>query len=122
MFELEKTFKFEAAHSLSHHDGKCKGLHGHSYILKVKVSSETLVESGPKTNMVMDFDDLSKLVKPLLVKYFDHRYLNDTLDCDSPTAEFIAKWTYDFLEPELPALQSITIQETTTSQVTYTRK
>lgn len=122
MFELEKSFKFEAAHSLNHHDGKCRGLHGHSYILKVKVNSEVLVDSGPKTNMVMDFDDLSKLVKPMLVEYFDHRFLNETLVSDSPTAEFIAKWIFDFLLPSLPSLQSITIQETTTSQVTYSRK
>ena len=122
MFELEKSFKFEAAHSLSHHDGKCKGLHGHSYILKVKVSSESLVTSGPKTNMVLDFDDLSKLVKPMLTKYLDHHFLNETLNSDSPTAEFIAKWIFDFLEPSLPTLQSITIQETTSSQVTYSRK
>jgi 6-pyruvoyl tetrahydropterin synthase len=29
---ISKTFKFEAAHSLVHHDGKCSREHGHSVL------------------------------------------------------------------------------------------
>ena len=43
MFELEKSFTFEAGHSLAHHDGKCKEPHGHSYCLVVHVQSKKFI-------------------------------------------------------------------------------
>lgn len=122
MFEIEKSFYFESAHTLTHHDGKCQHLHGHSYTLQVILASNKLISSGAKTNMVLDFDDISKLVKPMIKKYFDHHYLNETLNTDSPTSEFIAQWIYHHLKPSLPTLHSITIKETVNSRVTYCPK
>jgi len=119
MFELEKTFVFEAGHQLIHHDGKCRNPHGHSYVLLVRVRSDSLEQQGPKRNMVIDFGDISKVVKPMIDHYLDHKWLNDTLHTDSPTAEYIAKWIFDYLLPFLPALHSITIHETATSKATY---
>jgi 6-pyruvoyltetrahydropterin/6-carboxytetrahydropterin synthase len=121
MFELEKSFRFEAAHLLAHHDGKCRGLHGHSYMLNIILRSPKLVASGPKTNMLVDFDEVSSVVKPLLEQYLDHHYLNDTLGSDSTTVEFISKWIYDYLEPLLPCLHAVSLYETHSSKVTYTK-
>lgn len=122
MFELEKTFHFEAGHSLKHHDGKCRNPHGHSYVLTVCIRTKDLIASGPKTNMVIDFGDLSKVVIPMIEEYFDHKWLNDTLNSDSATVEYMAKWIFDFLEPLLPNLYAITLWETASSKVTYTKK
>ena len=119
MFKLKKKFKFEAGHVLTHHDGKCSQPHGHSYILIVKVKQENLITSGPKKNMVIDFGDISLHVKPMIEQFLDHQWLNDTLETDSPTAEFIAKWIFDHLEPFIPSLYAITIFETETSSATY---
>lgn len=119
MYELEKTFRFEAGHSLQYHDGKCKGPHGHSYILVVRLISDHLIASGPKTNMVMDFSDVSEIVKPMIEEYLDHKWLNTTLSCDSATAEYIAKWIYDYLKPHISQLDAVTLYETATSKVTY---
>lgn len=119
MFEIEKTFHFEAGHVLTQHDGKCSFPHGHSYVLQVVLRSKTLIESGPKTNMLIDFSDLSATVKPMIETYFDHCWLNDTLQSQSPTVEFIAKWIYKFLKPHLPQLYAITLYETATSRATY---
>jgi 6-pyruvoyltetrahydropterin/6-carboxytetrahydropterin synthase len=121
MFELEKIFTFEAGHLLDHHDGKCRHPHGHSYILKITVRQNYINESGPQKNMVMDFSNMSAFVKPMIEKYFDHCWLNDTLETDSPTAEYIAYWIYHYLKPNLPALYSITLFETATCGVTYTQ-
>lgn len=121
MFVLEETFSFEAGHVLTHHDGRCSSPHGHSYVLIVKVRGNELTPSGPKTNMVIDFYDMMDAVHPMIEKYLDHKWLNDSLKTDSPTVEFIAKWIYDFLKPSLPGLSAITLCETTTSRVTYTR-
>lgn len=119
MFELEKIFRFEAGHVLKHHDGKCKDPHGHSYMLTVRLRSPTLIASGPKTNMVLDFGDVKSVVKPMIVEFLDHKWLNDTLKSDSPTAEYIAQWIYQHLKPHLPLLYSVTIHETVNSSATY---
>ena len=119
MFELSKTFGFEAGHSLTYHDGRCKNPHGHSYLLTLRLSGNSLESDGPKKNMLVDFQDISKVVKPMIDDYFEHKWLNDTLENDSPTSEFIAKWIYDYLIDKLPLLESVTLAETTSSSVTY---
>jgi 6-pyruvoyltetrahydropterin/6-carboxytetrahydropterin synthase len=119
MYEVEKTFSFEAGHILDHHDGKCRQPHGHSYVMKIKLRTNQLDPSGPKKNMVIDFTSISLIVKPMIEHYFDHKWLNDSLETDAPTAEFIAHWTYHYLEPLLPNLYSVTISETNTSNATY---
>jgi 6-pyruvoyltetrahydropterin/6-carboxytetrahydropterin synthase len=119
MYEVEKTFRFESGHSLEHHDGKCKEPHGHSYVLTVTLRVDKLIEAGPKKNMVIDFDDISKVVKPMIEQSLDHKWLNASLKTDSPTAEYIAKWVYDYLEPKLPGLYMITIHETATAKAIY---
>jgi len=119
MYEIEKTFTFEAGHSLKYHDGKCREPHGHSYILTIHLTANKLIESGPKTNMVADFADIGNSVKPMITDYLDHHWLNDTLETDSPTAEFIAKWIFEYLQPHLPLLTAVSLNETATSKVTY---
>lgn len=119
MFELEKTFHFEAGHQLCLHDGKCSNPHGHSYILTVHVSTDQLIPNGPKKNMVIDFSDISDIVKPMLKDYFDHKWLNDTLQSDSTTVEYMAKWIFDFLEPKLPGLHAVSLYETATARAIY---
>lgn len=121
MFELKRTFTFEAGHTLTHHDGKCRHPHGHSYILTVHIIAEELIQTGPKTNMVMDFSDISRITKQMLDEHLDHKWLNETLNSDSPTVEFIAKWIFDYLEPRLPQLSAVSLHETANSQVTYRR-
>lgn len=119
MYELEKIYTFEAGHVMTHHDGKCSRPHGHSYILKVRLRCKELIPSGPKTNMVMDFYDLNQIVRPMIEEFFDHRWLNETLNSSSPSVEFIAKWIYDYLKPRLPLLYSIALNETASALVTY---
>ena len=119
MFEVEKSFAFEAGHLLDHHDGKCRHPHGHSYVVKIKIRSNELIASGPKKNMVTDFATISSVVKPMIDQYFDHKWLNDTLDNNSPSAEFIAYWIFHYLAPLLPGLHAVTVHETNTASATY---
>ena len=121
MFEIIKKFRFEAGHQLQHHDGECRDPHGHSYQLLLTLRSKELNDSGPKINMVMDFKEIEEVVQPMIEKYFDHRWLNDTLETDSPTAEYMAKWIFDYLHSKLPALHSVSLCETETSKAIYTR-
>ncbi len=68
--EITKTYRFEASHILPKHPGKCSRLHGHSWVLHVSVEGPI----NPETGFVMDFGDISKVVKPL-VESLDHRHL-----------------------------------------------
>lgn len=119
MFELEKQFYFEAGHLLTHHQGTCRRPHGHSYRFALKIRGHSLNSSGSNSQMVMDFQQLSAMVRPMIDQYFDHQWLNETLNTDSPTAEFIAEWIYHYLKRSLPALYSVTVWETSTASATY---
>lgn len=77
MFKTAKQFTFDMAHMLDGHDGKCKNLHGHTYILQVEVSG-SLHEQGAKKGMVMDFADLKDIVKAHILDKMDHAFIYDT--------------------------------------------
>lgn len=119
MFEVSKTFRFEAGHELSFHDGKCVSPHGHSYAVTITVRSSTLVSSGPKQQMVLDFQEISHIVTPMIEEFFDHKYLNETLKTESPTAEFIAKWIYDYVKKRIPQLYKVSVSETEKTTAAY---
>ncbi len=55
------------------HGGKCANIHGHSYVLTVTLIGKAIQEDGhPKNGMIMDFVDLKRLVKDLIVGPYDH--------------------------------------------------
>jgi len=97
---------------LPHHPGKCSRLHGHSYRLEVAVAGP-LQADGPARGMVVDFDEISALVRPLIVERLDHASLNDVMP--TPTAEHIALWIWDALAGKLPHLTEIVVWETPTA-------
>lgn len=120
---IYKEFRFEAAHHLPHHDGKCRRLHGHSWVGRVYVKGEKLIAEGSKQGMVMDYGDIKQYLKPLLDNFLDHYYLNETTGLENPTSEAIAKWIYEKLEHMgLPGLQAVEIKETCTSGCRYSKK
>lgn len=87
--QICKSFRFEAAHVLPHHPGKCSRLHGHSYRLDVYLEG-ALHEHGPAAGMVEDFGFVAEIVEREIIDPLDHSSLNDYLD--NPTAENIVIW------------------------------
>lgn len=69
--------------------------------------------------MLVDFGDVSAVVKPLVEEYLDHHFLNETLQTNRPTSEFIAEWVFNQLRGKLQDLHAVTIYETCTSACTY---
>lgn len=117
---IYKEFRFEAAHTLPHHDGKCRRLHGHSWVGRVYVKGNELIVEGSKQGMIMDYGDIKQYLQPLLDNYLDHYYLNETTGLENPTSEAIAKWVFEKLEAVgLPGLYAVEIRETCTSGCTY---
>jgi len=110
--QIRKQFRFEAAHVLPFHPGKCARMHGHSYRIDV-VLAGSLHDSGPACGMVADFDEISAVVKPRVVDRLDHTTLNDLIE--NPTAERIALWIWDAIAAELPQLAEVAVWETATA-------
>lgn len=70
---VTKRFTLEMAHALTGHDGPCKHVHGHSYVLDITLSGEPMDRTGdPKNGMVMDFTDLKAIVQRRVVDHYDH--------------------------------------------------
>lgn len=94
---LSKTFRFEAAHQLPGHRGKCARLHGHSYRLEVSVRGPIKDAPGESDHgMVTDFGDLSHIVHEVIIERLDHSNLNDVTGLHT-TAENVAHWIWDAL-------------------------
>jgi len=72
------------AHALPGYDGKCRHIHGHSYVLYVTVKGVPEPDkTNPKYGMVMDFTELKTIVHTLLIDKLDHALL---LRDDAPLA------------------------------------
>jgi 6-pyruvoyltetrahydropterin/6-carboxytetrahydropterin synthase len=119
MFQLTKTFRFEASHQLPAHDGKCARLHGHSWLGSVVVQGSSLHTDGPKAGMVIDYGDLKAALEPLVASSLDHWHLNDSTGLKNPTSEELARWVFDRLKAMLPSLVAVVIEETCTSRCEY---
>lgn len=119
MWTLTKTFRFEAAHKLPLHDGKCARLHGHSWVGEVEVRGHQLHRGGAEAGMVIDYGTIAGILRPIVDGYLDHFYLNDKLPLDNPTSEEVARWVYDRVKPYLPELVAVTIHETCTARCRY---
>ena len=124
MISITKTYRFEAAHHLPNHKGKCARPHGHSYRVDVTVSGPIKVDEGQSdAGMVMDFDDLDSIVKPL-IEVCDHHDLNDVLYFRT-TAERFADWFSYQIRYALEALHSgvdlteVMVWETEKSRATW---
>lgn len=118
-WKLEKEFRFEASHQLPHHEGKCRRLHGHSWVGRLVCEGNELKTTGPDRGMLVDFYDMKKAIQPLLEEYLDHWHLNDSLKLENPTTEEVARWIFDRAKPKLPSLASIILEETCTARCEY---
>lgn len=111
--KIRRRFRFEAAHRLPVHPGKCRELHGHSYELVVAVERPV----DPHSGMAIDFSDLKRTVREEVIERVDHRCLNDLLD--NPTAELLVRWAWQRLAGKLPGLVELELHETRDCSVIY---
>lgn len=136
---LTKEFRFEGAHALTGYDGKCRHIHGHSYILYVTVKGRPANPDGtPKAGMLIDFTDLKKIVNENITDRFDHTLiLRDTAPISSdiadayervmivpfqPTCENLVSYFAEIIRKALPegvSLHSLRLHETATSFVEW---
>ena len=122
---ITKIFRFESAHHLPGHHGKCARPHGHSYRLEVTIRGPIKEAPGESDNgMVMDFGDLSQLVKNSVIEHLDHQDLNVVTGLHT-TAENLAHWIWGELTTQglsEALLYRIRLWETESSFVEITQQ
>lgn len=111
-----RAFTFDAAHRLpnlpiSH---RCSNLHGHTFRVEIHVESDL----EPKFDWVIDFGDIKGIVEPV-IEQLDHHYLNEIEGLENPTSENISKWLWKFIQPDLPILTKIVVQESPDSGAVF---
>jgi 6-pyruvoyltetrahydropterin/6-carboxytetrahydropterin synthase len=114
--ELIKTFSFSAAHSLpcvppGH---RCGGMHGHTYRVDIHATGQV----DPATGWLMDYGDLKRIVEPI-VDALDHQNLNEIPGLANSTSEQIAKYLWDKIAPQIPALSAVTLWESDSARCIY---
>lgn len=105
-----KDFTFSAAHQLSkvHEGHKCRNLHGHNYRVRIECSRADL----DSRDMVVDFDVIKHVVKPL-TDQLDHKNINDVLGYDNTTSEWLCQWLVAQIGGLIP-LSAVEVWETET--------
>lgn len=116
---IYKKFAFDSAHFLPNvpEGHKCKNMHGHTYNLTVYLDGDLDTE----LQWVMDFKELKDVVKPVIDR-IDHQLLNDIEGLENPTAERIVVWIWEQIQPKLPLLSKLELNETPTSGAVYEGK
>jgi 6-pyruvoyltetrahydropterin/6-carboxytetrahydropterin synthase len=111
LFTIAVETHFWASHQITLPDGSKEPLHKHDWIATVEVSGEKLNEMG----LVMDFERLRKRVEKIVTPFENttlesHDYFRKT----NSSAENVAKYIYEQLEPMIPAgvkLESVRVVE-----------
>lgn len=92
---LNLDMKFDAAHHLIGYDGECSRVHGHTWRVKVRITTTALNKQG----FVIDFKKVKELVNQ-----FDHQDLNAFLP--NPTAENITACLFNRIDEYLQLQKS----------------
>jgi 6-pyruvoyltetrahydropterin/6-carboxytetrahydropterin synthase len=131
MYSVTKRIDFCYGHRLLEYDGVCRYPHGHNAVVEIEVRSEAL----DGRNMVVDFNDIKRIVKEWIDRELDHKMIlrhDDPLAkalqslgepvyvLDSnPTAERIARLIFDVAREQGLGVAQVTVWETPTSWATY---
>jgi 6-pyruvoyltetrahydropterin/6-carboxytetrahydropterin synthase len=96
MWELTKSFCFDAAHTLdrSIDSESSRRIHGHSYRAEVTIRGER----DPRTGMVIDFGLLEQALAEARGG-LDHHLLDDVAGLGPATMENLAAWIWQRIAP-----------------------
>lgn len=121
MYEIIVEHHFDSAHFLRGYQGKCENMHGHRYIVRVRIQAKELNEIG----LAYDFSDIKRYLREITEKY-DHSLLNEDPPFDkiNPSAENTASTIYQELKSRLAGekitLAAVEVWETPQQGIIYT--
>jgi 6-pyruvoyltetrahydropterin/6-carboxytetrahydropterin synthase len=74
--KVTKEIQFCYGHRLLNYDGKCGHLHGHNGTAQIEMQSKSLDSRG----MVLDFGEITQIIKTWIDQELDHKMLLCTAD------------------------------------------
>ena len=99
MFKVAVQTSFWASHQLTLPDGKKEPLHSHNWKVTAEVSGQKLNHRG----LLIDFNKLKELVDNITESFINQPLENNEYFQNSnPSAEMIAKYIFENLQPQLP--------------------
>lgn len=85
---ITRRLEFDAGHRISTHNSQCRHLHGHRYVIEITLSGNIITEVGvAEQGMVMDFSEVKRIAKKVLVDKWDHAFL--VYSGDTPVVNFL---------------------------------
>ncbi len=131
MYTVTKEIHFCYGHRLLNYEGACRHLHGHNGKIQVELASKQLDHRG----MVVDFSDISRVIKKWVDETLDHTMILSKDDAFisvlkergerfyvmnyNPTAEAIARLIYEYAVSQKFPVTKVTLWETENSFATY---
>lgn len=116
--QITRRLEFDAGHRIPNHQGQCRHLHGHRYILEITLSGEIIRgEDNAADGMLMDFSEIKRIANEQLIERWDHAFFvfhEDHVVADflaslpghrtvvlnvTPTVENLARVAFDTLDP-----------------------
>lgn len=106
MWELSKSFRFEAAHTLerSIETDSSRRIHGHSYRAEVTIRGKP----DPQSGMIVDLGRLEQALEDVR-RSLDHHFLDDINDLGSATMENLAAWIWNKISPATSGVFKVTV-------------
>jgi 6-pyruvoyltetrahydropterin/6-carboxytetrahydropterin synthase len=85
---ITRKLEFDAGHRISTHNSQCRHLHGHRYVIEITLSGNIIYDEGvPEQGMVMDFSEIKRIARDVIVDKWDHAFL--VYAGDAPVVEFL---------------------------------
>lgn len=121
---ITRRIEFDAGHRIPQHASKCRNIHGHRYVMLVKVRGPILTNNAADNGMVMDFGVIKQIAMQRVGEPWDHAFLvwnKDQAVIDAleaiekvdhhplkviytwhvPTAENLARLAFELLAPAI---------------------
>ncbi|MDE5582762.1 MAG: 6-carboxytetrahydropterin synthase QueD [Ruminococcus sp.] len=97
MYYLKTSASFDSAHFLSGYDGKCANIHGHRWVVEVRIKGESLQQSGVQRGMLVDFGDLKREVRRL-ADSLDHSLIYEKNSLRPSTVVALREENFNLIE------------------------
>ena len=111
MFTVTVETNFTASHQLTFPDGSKEPLHRHNWLVIAAVSRYTL----EKMELVINFHRLKSMLDGIVAELADTAMeKNDYFRQNGSSAEMLARYVYEKLQPQLPAdvrLEAVKVAE-----------